>query len=747
MISIKALRANQSKAPNPAETYRETEAEPARSKVPALLALALGAVALFLKSLFPSPAASPTGAASPAAEDAVARGDLAQDSTAPAEQADEDETPEKPHQRGSGNPVGSSELAAGVGDFLAVNSPTFDFDRLPHQPVPPAAVVFSPPPMPPGNDNGASPPRIHSAGEGGGGSAPPTVDTPVRSVPKADDEDGERAEDDGDGEVRPPVNRRPQINGPLRLVDIDRCHGAAILLASLLSGATDPDGDPLSVVDLTATSGTLTMAEGGWRFGSAPDDVEFVTLSYGVSDGQSEVRQTASFGFLDAPDIVGTQADDLLLGTECADVIDARGGDDNVDARGGNDLVKGGSGADHIVAGAGDDTVLAGDGDDIVFGGAGADLIYGGAGNDRLFGGDGHDALFGQAGNDRLEGGAGDDRLDGGDGDDTVLGDAGDDVIAAGAGHDVVSGGEGDDVIDGGEGDDAIDAGAGRNVVTTGDGRNEVRAGDGGSIIFGGSGVDLAITGAGADVVRLGAGADSAAAGAGADHVFGEDGADQLRGESGNDVLEGGADDDVLDGGEGADSVSADAGDDTVLVTLDDANDVYAGGDGTDELDASASLLGVTFDQIQQLVFGAEIGRDAMAGFEALIGGKGDDIFIIVDAETLLFGGQGDDVFTFFDLDDSDDRDHVRQILDYEIGDRIVIRPYAFSDDPKDGKSKDDDAFLKAYADAEDREPYVRFQRQRSDDEEHENDDQRIDDIADAPIVISALIDPKNTVH
>lgn len=331
------------------------------------------------------------------------------------------------------------------------------------RPLDPAALVASPPPA--GEDN-------------------PSVDTPVNPPVGIDPE---------------PRNRAPRVNGSLHLQDLVGCHAYLISLLLLLSGATDPDGDPLQVTNLRASSGTLTAMEDGWSFVPDKGMLGDVTLSYTISDGRAEVQQTAVFNVVEAPPIVGTGNDDNLVGTHCGDVVEGRSGNDNIDAREGNDIVVAGDGNDHVVGGAGNDIIYAGLGDDVVFAGTGNDIVFGGPGNDRLFGesgddtilgeegadlisggdgadvlrgGDDDDMIYGDAGNDTLEGGEGDDVLQGGAGEDTLIGDAGNDVLLGDAGHDTLIGGSGEDEVRGGSGDD--------HVIAALDGTSDIYAGDSG---------------------------------------------------------------------------------------------------------------------------------------------------------------------------------------------------------------------------------------------------------------------------
>jgi hypothetical protein len=356
----------------------------------------------------------------------------------------------------------------------------------------------------PANDNQSAikPPSTEAdgasrgGGGGGGGAAETTVRQLVDRVPPRD-------------EVR---NRLPRTTGPVILPDLIACQAYFIPFLVLLAGASDPDGDPLKVLDLTSASGKVTAVDGGWMFTPERGGLRDVVFKYSISDGIGHVQQVAHLRIVDAPPIIGTDGDDNLLGTACGDVIDARAGDDNLDAREGNDVVIAGDGNDHIVAGAGDDIVFAGNGADVVFAGAGNDVVHGGEGNDRL---------FGEAGDDTLLGEAGDDLIAGGDGDD---------ILVAGSGNDTLQGDAGNDTLDGGDGDDEILGGDGSDVILAGAGNDKVAADAGDDAVFGGDGDDILADGHGYDTIEGGSGGDHviAAADAVADRYDGSSGEDTL---------------------------------------------------------------------------------------------------------------------------------------------------------------------------------------------------------------------------
>ena len=531
-----------------------------------------------------------------------------------------------------------------------------------------------------------------------------------------DDEDDEDDDNDGTG------NRAPRVTGPVYLHDVFGCMAAVIGLGELLRNASDPDGDALSIANLTVSSGTLTQTADGWTFSGGM--LGPITLTYEITDGALSIVQHAYFNVLKNPPIFGTPGSDVLVGTECADDIDGGGCDDNIDGRGGHDTIEGGAGNDHIVAGSGNDLVRGGDGNDVVFGGPGMDWISGGKGDDRLFGGDGDDAIFGDDGDDFLHGEEGDDLLFGGAGDDLVLGGAGRDVLDGGDGEDTLSGGGGDDALFGAAGSDLLEGGDGNDLLSGQEGEDRVLAEAGDDTIVGdadgaddsydgGCGtdtldysaaqcaidVDLAEgtaasaeigtdTVTGIEVVLTGQGDDTITGSDGSERLSAGDGDDVIADGGGCDAVDAGAGDDTVvaaldaaadnyEGGEGTDTLDEGDGDDTVVASPDAARDDYEGGEGADTLDYSATMSGVLIDLKEQTATGIEIGTDTISGFEAIIGGAGDDHFVITEAPVSLQGGEGSDLFEFEAVTGTNaGAQVVHDILDFMVGDRIKVSKY-----------------------------------------------------------------------
>lgn len=249
------------------------------------------------------------------------------------------------------------------------------------------------------------------------------------------------------------------------------------------------------------------------------------------------------------------------------------------------------------------------------------DTYYGGSGtdgNDRMtFTGSQRRSFSGGGGSDVLSGGKGDDFLIGGTGRDKLLGGAGNDVLYIDAEDTAV-----DDLIDGGDGYDVLRVNSSAGVTIDlktvnaeaffgNDGNDVVRAtGDvTGVIMSGGGGNDLLYGGSGNDV------------------QIGGDGADRLSGGSGNDTMI---------GGEGVDRLYGGNGDDLIYADENDSFDGIDGGDGFDVL--------VIDDSVDKTQVFATVLNLVELGFEAAVGGDGNDSFTVTTEEdTFLYGAGGND--------------------------------------------------------------------------------------------------------
>ena len=306
-------------------------------------------------------------------------------------------------------------------------------------------------------------PRAANDAPAGGQAAVDNNDAPDDAgLPGNGSSDGVSSNGGSSGNPPAPVNRGPLSRGPIYLGTGLVNLSMLLMWADLARAAVDPDGDPLTISAIRATSGEIrAYGDDAWIYVPERDSQGLVNLTFTLSDGKASVQGQ---GFLDLrahaeTEITGTDGDDILLGTPSKDLIDAGAGNDTVYGREADDLILGGAGDDVLIGGDGRDVIHGGDGDDRIFGGDGDDVLFGDAGNDMLFGEAGRDTLMGGDGEDILSGGDGDDRLFGEAGDDVLSGDAGNDVLDGGTGHDTLAGGAGDDVMVGDDGNDVFVAG------------------------------------------------------------------------------------------------------------------------------------------------------------------------------------------------------------------------------------------------------------------------------------------------
>ena len=417
---------------------------------------------------------------------------------------------------------------------------------------------------------------------------------------------------------RSQANRRPNSLDSVWLGTIFLGAHLAIEAKTLLDKSADPDGDKLTVENLTVSSGLLTLnADGSWHYLPVYDDPRPVVFRYQVSDGQLDTWQFAVLKFDPPPSvsITGTPGPDDRMGSVRVDAISAGDGDDLIIAREGADVIFGGDGADRILGGEGNDVVWAGAGNDFVLGGRGDDAIYGEDGDDILHGEDGDDVLVGGEGNDHLFGDGGNDVLVGGSGADTITDGAGDDVVDAGDDNDIVLASAGNDVIDGGAGLDSYDAGAATQAVFVDLGSGTIDSQDTGHDRI--LSVERIITGSGNDSITGSAAAEVISTGEGKDEVT---------------------------AGLGADVVDLGGGDDVLNAIIDQSVDSFDGGDGNDTLKVRVATDGVTIDLDGELLTFADGHSANILHFENVAtDGQGSVVVIGNGQSNVIQTGDGND--------------------------------------------------------------------------------------------------------
>jgi Ca2+-binding RTX toxin-like protein len=722
IIDVKGTRRDGDASEAPAR-QRYLEREIKLSKTPLAVGAFLFGIAAYLKSALPSKA-QPEGEPDPAAafEPDGPHLKLVESGLAPA--GKEEATGALQEENGKPRPVGSGSLLderLPSAAFMAVESNAIDFSDFYVQRSDVSEFAVFQAALTVANDNIRSARRPSASGGSSGDSAEPdSPESPVAGVGEGDEgkdrsKGGTKGRDKNKGkdkdEEDDPENRAPCSTGPLYLADLLSCASVLFGLSTLLANASDPDGDALTIRNLTVSSGTITQSGTGWLYD--PDSIGPVTIRYEITDGKASITQYAYFSVEKSAPIHGSEGDDIIVGTSCGDTIDALGGDDLVDGRSGDDVIHGRSGNDHITGGAGSDVILGGEGDDVIFGQFGDDQISGGAGDDRLFGDEGSDIVFGDAGDDEIHGGEGNDLLSGGAGCDTVLGGVGDDNIRGDGGDDSLDGGDGNDLIAAGIGNDSLEGGAGADVLIDEAGQDTVIGGLGDDHVIvaldedrdvyaGAEGIDtldLTATTGGVDVdvadhvaegqeighneiggfeIVEGGWGDDVLAGAGSSDTFsGGAGDDRIDGRGGDDAIDGGAGNDFLVDGAGQDSMTGGTGDDHVRAAADGESDVYRGGDGGDTLDYSQSGQSITVDLVAMVASGTEIGEDMIESFEAVIGGSGDDSFLVGPQAVILEGGGGNDLFEFVPPPPMAEPVLVHhEIVDFQAGDRIRMSKY-----------------------------------------------------------------------
>jgi Ca2+-binding RTX toxin-like protein len=190
-----------------------------------------------------------------------------------------------------------------------------------------------------------------------------------------------------------------------------------------------------------------------------------------------------------------------------------------------------------------------------------------------------------------------------------------------------------------------------------------------------------------------GAGNDILTGGSGNDQLFGQAGNDTLLGKGGNDLLFGGSENDTLTGGDADDQAFGQSGNDRMIWKPGDDTDLNEGADGIDsvevnggngaeQLTATANGTRVRFDRVTPAPFSIDIGTseklvlhanggddrfsatgnlaalinitvDGGAGSDTILGGNGADTLLGGDGNDFVDGNQGNDTALLAAGDDS----------------------------------------------------------------------------------------------
>jgi hypothetical protein len=122
-----------------------------------------------------------------------------------------------------------------------------------------------------------------------------------------------------------------------------------------------------------------------------------------------------------------------------------------------------------------------------------------------------------------------------------------------------------------------------------------------------------------------------------------------------------------------------------------------AGGDGYDTLDYSDARHSITVNMVEGHATGQDIGTDIFSGIEHIVGGAGDDTFIVGQGMVTLDGRSGNDMFQFLvptAMESEETSSH--HIQGFEVGDWVRMSKYDIFDN---AVSAVEDAFHEVYGD------------------------------------------------
>lgn len=412
--------------------------------------------------------------------------------------------------------------------------------------------------------------------------------------------------------------------------------------------------------------------------GEGIDTVQSSAANYTVGANVEIITLTGTGNI----NITGNDGDNTITGNSGVNILSGAGG---------NDTLNGGSGADTMIGGVGNDIYIVDNAGDVVIENEneGIDTVQASVSytlsdhveNLTLTGsaaltGTGNDldnTLFGNSGANILIGGAGNDYLNGGPGNDTMLGGIGNDTYVVNVATDVIieNENEGIDTVIASVtwtlGDNLenlhLNAGAGaingfgnnlNNIIIGNSALNTLSGGAGADTMIGGGGNDVYIVDDEGDVVIENADEGIDTVQSSVTWVLGSHfenltltGSLNISGtgNSLNNTITGNAGSNTLDGGAGADVMIGGLGDDTYIV--DNVGDVVteAASAGIDHVLASVSYTLSTNVENLTLTGSEEINGTGNALVNTLIGNNGNNTLNGMAGADTMIGGLGDDYY------------------------------------------------------------------------------------------------------
>ena len=410
-----------------------------------------------------------------------------------------------------------------------------------------------------------------------------------------------------------------------------------ISAASLLTGYTDANSDPLSVSNLASSAGSLiNNGDGTYTLTPAANFNGVINLSYDVIDGNGgSVAATNSITFDPSADTLVT-SNNATLNTSFKKLILTGSADLNgtgnalanrLTGNSGNNQLNGAQGADTLVGGLGNDSYFIDDAGDTVIelANEGTDTVYSelnytlGAAIENV-------VLLGTA-NLNSNGNAFDNDM---------MGNSGNNLLQGFDGNDTLNGGAGADTLVGGLGDDTY------YVDNVGDVVTEL-ANEGTDTVY--SSVNFTLSSALENLTLLGYSTLTGTGNAQDNILMGNAAGNLLQGLDGNDTLDGGKGSDTLVGGIGDDTYYIDSTSDVVTELASEGTDsVYSSVNFT--LGANIEALYLTGSSNIKGTGNADANQitgnsgnntlDGKAGADTLIGGLGNDIYYVDDINDVV---------------------------------------------------------------------------------------------------------------